>query len=82
MADTTRITVTLPTELVAELRKLTDDVSGYAAEAVSRRLRHELLGAGLRRHQEERGALTEEELAEARSRVNGDAQAGGSAGTA
>ncbi|MEU4007813.1 type II toxin-antitoxin system CcdA family antitoxin [Streptomyces pseudogriseolus] len=74
MADTTRITVTVPTELVAELRKLTDDVSGYAAEAVARRLRHQLLGADLRHHQEE--------LAEARSRIYGDAQGGGSAGTA
>ncbi|MDT6981934.1 hypothetical protein ACFSUJ_10365 [Streptomyces lusitanus] len=82
MADTTRITVTLPTKLVAELRKLTDDVSGYAAEAVGRRLRHQLLGADLRRHQEEYGAFTEEELAEARSRIHGHAEAGDSASTA
>ncbi|WP_175430200.1 type II toxin-antitoxin system CcdA family antitoxin [Streptomyces hawaiiensis] len=54
MADTTRITVTLPTEQVAELRKLTDNVSGYVAEAVAR----QLLGAGLQRHQEEHGAFT------------------------
>lgn len=37
MADTTRIMVTLPTEQVAELKKLTDNVSGYVAEAVARR---------------------------------------------
>ncbi|GAA0347196.1 hypothetical protein GCM10009540_79360 [Streptomyces turgidiscabies] len=45
-ADTARITVTLPTEQVAELRKVTDNVSGYVAEAVARQIRHQLLGAG------------------------------------
>ncbi|MFI8091776.1 hypothetical protein ACIF9R_26230 [Streptomyces sp. NPDC086080] len=78
MADTTRITVTLPTEQVAELRKLTDNVSGYVAEAVARQLRHELLGADLLRHQEEYGAFTDEELAEARSRILSGTDAGGS----
>ncbi|MEV7788539.1 hypothetical protein AB0O72_24600 [Streptomyces sp. NPDC088106] len=78
MADTTRITVTLPTEQVAELRKLTDNVSGYVAEAVARQLRHQLLGDDLRRHQDEYGAFTEEELAEARSRISGSPDAGGS----
>ncbi|MEV5252068.1 hypothetical protein AB0K98_09940 [Streptomyces werraensis] len=79
MADTTRITVTLPTEQVAGLKKLTDNVSGYVAEAVARQLRHQLLGADLLRHQEEHGAFTEEELAEARSRIFDDTEAGGSA---
>ncbi|MEU3097572.1 hypothetical protein ABZ690_22995 [Streptomyces sp. NPDC006967] len=78
MADTTRITVTLPTEQVAELRKLTDNVSGYVAEAVARQLRHQLLGDDLRRHQDEYGAFAEEELAEARSRIFGSPDAGGS----
>lgn len=73
MADTTRITVTLPTDQVAELRKLTDNVSGYVAEAVARQLRHQLLGADLQRYQDEHGAFTEEELAEARSRIFGAA---------
>ncbi|MFJ2928592.1 hypothetical protein ACIPIU_26730 [Streptomyces massasporeus] len=82
MADTTRITVTLPTDQVAELRKLTDNVSGYVAEAVARQLRHQLLAADLMRHQEEHGAFTEEELAEARSRIFGTADAGGSASAA
>ncbi|MGW5212349.1 hypothetical protein ACWEQO_14380 [Streptomyces sp. NPDC004051] len=71
MADTTRITVTLPVEQVAELKKLTDNVSGYVAEAVARQLRHQLLGADLLRHQEEHGAFTEEELTEAHSRIFG-----------
>ncbi|GAA4981370.1 hypothetical protein GCM10023205_58250 [Yinghuangia aomiensis] len=82
MADTTRITVTLPTEQVDELRKLTDNVSGYVAAAVARQLRHQLLGADLRRHQEEHGAFTEEELAEARSRIFGATGSGGSASAA
>ncbi|EME98090.1 hypothetical protein H340_23273 [Streptomyces mobaraensis NBRC 13819 = DSM 40847] len=82
MADTTRITVTLPTEQVAELRKITDNVSGYVAEAVARQLRHRLLGADLLHHQEEHGAFTEEELAEARSRIFGAADADGPAADA
>ncbi|WP_320784360.1 type II toxin-antitoxin system CcdA family antitoxin [Streptomyces sp. CRN 30] len=69
MSATTRITVTLPTEQVAELRKLTDNVSGYVAEAVARQIRHQLLGDDLRRHQEEHGSFTDEELAEARARI-------------
>ncbi|MEU3887871.1 type II toxin-antitoxin system CcdA family antitoxin [Streptomyces sp. NPDC029041] len=82
MADTTRITVTLPADQVAELRKLTDNISGYVAEAVARQLRHQLLGADLMRHQEEYGAFTEEELAEARARIFGTTDTGGSASTA
>jgi post-segregation antitoxin (ccd killing protein) len=71
MADTTRITVTLPTEQVAELKKLTDNVSGYVAEAVARQIRHQLLGADLRSYEDEHGAFSEEELAEARARIAG-----------
>ena len=75
MSATTRITVTLPTEQVAELRKLTDNVSGYVAEAVARQIRHQLLGEDLRRHQEEHGAFTDEERAEAHSKICGTAGA-------
>ncbi|RNG17739.1 type II toxin-antitoxin system CcdA family antitoxin [Streptomyces botrytidirepellens] len=71
MSATTRITVTLPAEQVAELRKLTDNVSGYVAEAVARQIRHQLLGDDLRRHQEEQGTFTDEELAEARAKIFG-----------
>jgi post-segregation antitoxin (ccd killing protein) len=73
MASTTRITVTLPTEQVAELRKLTDNVSGYVAEAVARQIRHQLLGDDLRRHQEEHGSFTDEELAQAHAKILGSA---------
>lgn len=82
MTDTTRITVTLPTEQVAELRKLTDNVSGYVAEAVARQLRHQLVGVDLQRHQEEHGVFAEEELAEARSRILGATGADGPASVA
>ncbi|QKW07876.1 hypothetical protein HUT18_17255 [Streptomyces sp. NA04227] len=84
MADTTRIRVTLPTDQVAELKKLTDNVSGYVAEAVARRLRHQLLGVELLCNQAEYGAFTEEELAEAQSRIFGadvmDAEGGVASG--
>lgn len=46
---------------------------------MARQLRHQLLGADLLRHQEEHGAFTEEDLAEARSRIFDDTEAGGSA---
>ncbi|MGA5282078.1 hypothetical protein ACPCSK_16900 [Streptomyces griseoincarnatus] len=80
MADTTRITVTLPTELVAALKELTDDVSGYVAETAARELRRRLVEADLQRHQEEHGVFTEEELADVRSRIGGHTRAGASAG--
>ncbi|MEU6937837.1 hypothetical protein AMK14_08485 [Streptomyces sp. TSRI0445] len=73
MSSTTRITVTLPSDQVAELRKLTDNVSGYVAEAVARQIRHQLLGDDLRRHEEEHGGFSDEELAEARAKIFGAA---------
>ncbi|MFJ8645955.1 hypothetical protein ACIRNI_07505 [Streptomyces sp. NPDC093546] len=78
MAETTRITVTLPSALVEILKKSTDNVSGFVAEAVAERVRHDLLGEELRLYQEEYGAFTEEELAEARAEIFGalDADAG------
>ncbi|MDX6315333.1 MAG: hypothetical protein QOF44_4797, partial [Streptomyces sp.] len=65
------------TEQVAELKKLTDNVSGYVAEAVARQIRHHLLGEDLRRYQEEHGAFTEEEMAEAHARIFGAGDAHG-----
>ncbi|MFE9910509.1 hypothetical protein [Streptomyces clavifer] len=69
MSSTTRITVTLPSDQVAELHKLTDNVSGYVAEAVARQIRRQLLGDDLRRHEEEHRGFSDEELAEARVRI-------------
>lgn len=71
MPPTTRITVTLPSDQVAELRRLTDNVSGYVAEAVARQIRHQLLGDDLSRHEEEHGGFNDEELADARSKIFG-----------
>ncbi len=74
MSSTTRITVTLPTEQVAELKKLTDNVSGYVAEAVARQIRHQLLAEELRRYEDEHGAFTDDELVAAQARIFGSAQ--------
>jgi post-segregation antitoxin (ccd killing protein) len=79
MSATTRITVTLPSEQVAELKKITENVSGFVAEAVARQIRHRLLVDELDRHQSEFGAFTQEELAEARARLLGTS--GAAAGT-
>ncbi|NED15816.1 type II toxin-antitoxin system CcdA family antitoxin [Streptomyces sp. SID9124] len=73
MSSTTRITVTLPSDQVAELRKLTDNVSGYVAEAVARQIRHLLLGDDLRRQEEEHGAFSDEEITEAHGKTCGSA---------
>ncbi|WP_035799145.1 type II toxin-antitoxin system CcdA family antitoxin [Kitasatospora mediocidica] len=82
MPATTRITVTLPSEQVAELKKLTDNVSGYVAEAVARQIRHQLLGEEVRRHEEEYGLFTEEELAAANARIFGSTNHDSSANAA
>ncbi|MYS34118.1 hypothetical protein K388_03460 [Streptomyces sp. KhCrAH-43] len=82
MSSTTRLTVTLPGDQVAELRKLTDNISGYVAETVARRIRHQLLGDDLRRHEEEHGSFSDEELAEARAKISGSADASKGADTA
>ena len=44
---TRKITITLPEELVDAARGLTDNLSGYAAEALAAKIRHELLGEEL-----------------------------------
>ncbi|SEM83517.1 hypothetical protein [Streptacidiphilus jiangxiensis] len=69
MASTTRITVTLPTEQVEEIKRHTDNVSGYVAEAVARQVRRQLLATELAQYQQEHGAFTEEELARARAEL-------------
>ncbi|MEV7061159.1 hypothetical protein AB0N95_37685 [Streptomyces microflavus] len=48
------------------------------AEAVARQIRHQLLGDDLRRHAEEHGPFSDEELAEARAKIfDGDGSAKG-----
>jgi post-segregation antitoxin (ccd killing protein) len=75
VSGTTRITVTLPSEQVAALKEITDNVSGYVAEAVARQIRHRLLVDELERHQSEFGAFTQEELAQARAKLFGAPEA-------
>ncbi|MFI5717918.1 hypothetical protein [Nocardia sp. NPDC051750] len=68
----TRITVTLPSEQVEGLRKITDNVSSYVAVAVDRQIRHDLLDEDLRQYEQEHGEFTEEELAAARAELSAD----------
>ncbi|WP_370651635.1 hypothetical protein [Frankia sp. Cj3] len=51
------------------MKKITDNVSGYVAEAVARQIRHRLLIDELQRYQDESGTFTQEELADARARL-------------
>ncbi|GAA0679977.1 hypothetical protein GCM10010193_37070 [Kitasatospora atroaurantiaca] len=67
---------------MAELKKLTDNVSGYVAEAVARQIRHQLLGEELRRYEDEHGAFTDEELAAAQARIFGSVEPEGPASAA
>ncbi|MBD2832716.1 hypothetical protein AB0K64_03985 [Streptomyces sp. NPDC053741] len=79
MPSTTRIPVTLPSDQVADFRKLTENVSGYAVEAVARKIRRRLLGDDLRRHEAEHGPFSDEELAEAGAKIFGSRGASNSA---
>jgi hypothetical protein len=71
MSVTTRITVTLPSDQVVELKKITKNISGFVAEAVARQIRHRLLVEELQHHQSQFGAFTQEELAEAWVKIFG-----------
>nr|MDT0667173.1 hypothetical protein [Micromonospora sp. DSM 115978] len=73
MSGSTRITVSLPTEQVEALKKITDNVSGYVAEAVARQIRHKLLSDDLNIYERESGPFTREELVEARAKLLGTA---------
>jgi post-segregation antitoxin (ccd killing protein) len=68
---TKKITITLPEELVEAARGFTDNLSGYAAEALARKIRNELLAEELRRYEDEHGAFTEEEMTEADALLHG-----------
>ncbi|NYI07681.1 hypothetical protein [Allostreptomyces psammosilenae] len=72
MSAQTHLTAALATQTAAELNELTDNSSGDVTAAVAaRRIRHQLLADDLRRHEEEHGAFTEEELAQAHARIFG-----------
>ncbi|MGX9889892.1 hypothetical protein [Streptomyces sp. NPDC002276] len=71
MADK-KITFVVPEELAEAARQFADDLPGYAAEAFARRVRNELLAEEVRRYEEEHGAFTAEEMAEADARLRGE----------
>lgn len=68
---TKKITISLPEELVDSARELTDNLSGYAAEALARKIRNDLLAEELRRFEREHGAFTDEERARADALLHG-----------
>ncbi|MDX3311111.1 type II toxin-antitoxin system CcdA family antitoxin [Streptomyces sp. NPDC054884] len=67
-----KITITVPEELVEAARELTDNVSGYIAEAFARKIRNDLLAEEVRRYEESHGAFTDEERAEADALLHRD----------
>lgn len=80
MGETTRVTITLPTEQVEALKRMTDNVSGWVAEATARQLRAQLLAVEMEQYQEEYGEFTEEELAAAEAAIGGEDAGSGNAG--
>lgn len=60
---TKKITITLPEELVEAARELTDNLSGYAAEALAFQIRNERLGRYLEEYEREHGPFDPARLA-------------------
>ncbi|WP_033340800.1 hypothetical protein [Catenuloplanes japonicus] len=71
MARTKKVTITLPAELLESMKSHTDNVSGYLTELAERAERRRLLREELDRYQDEFGAFTGEEMAEARTLLYG-----------
>ena len=68
---TKKVTITLPEELVEAAKGLTENLSGFAAEALAERVRQTLLAEESQRFQDEHGAFTDAELAAAERRLYG-----------
>ncbi|MFT3969099.1 MAG: type II toxin-antitoxin system CcdA family antitoxin [Micropruina sp.] len=68
---TRKITITLPEELIEAARGLTENLSGYAAEALAAKVRHELLGQELDRYEREHGPIDPRTVAEAEAELFG-----------
>lgn len=66
-----RLSVTLPAELVEELRARTErgNVSSWIAQAVAERLARERLGAAIAEYEAEAGTVSDEDIAAARART-------------
>ncbi|GGP35646.1 MULTISPECIES: hypothetical protein [Streptomyces] len=76
---TENISVSMPSELVSELRSRTGrrGLSSYVTEAVRHQLAMDGLAEIVASHEEEHGALTEQEIEAARRELFGDASAEG-----
>ena len=68
---TKKITITLPEELVEAARGLTDNLSGYAADALAFQIRNTLLGLDLEDYQRAHGRFDQAELDAARAELFG-----------
>ncbi|MET9129904.1 hypothetical protein [Streptomyces antibioticus] len=75
---TENISVSMPAELVSELRSRTGrrGLSGYITEAVRHQLAMDGLAEIVASHEEEHGALTEAEIETARRELFGEAHTG------
>ncbi|MEU4618859.1 hypothetical protein AB0G04_02610 [Actinoplanes sp. NPDC023801] len=71
MARTKKVTITLPVELLESMKAHTDNISGYLTELAERAERRRLLREELDGYQDEFGAFTDEEMAEARTLLHG-----------
>ncbi|MDX3056494.1 hypothetical protein PV394_15310 [Streptomyces sp. NE06-03E] len=71
---TENISVSMPSDLVSELRSRTGrrGLSGYVTEAVRHQLAMDGLAEIVASHEEEHGALTEQEIEAARRELFGD----------
>ncbi|GID25325.1 hypothetical protein [Paractinoplanes brasiliensis] len=76
MAKTKKVTITLPVELLESMRSHTDNVSGYLTELAERAERRRLLREELDRYQDEFGAFTDDEMAEAQALLYGGEETG------
>lgn len=76
MTESTRITVTLPSDQVEAMRALTDNISAFVATAVGRQVRGMLLDDDLRTFEAEHGAFTDAEMAEARAELEAAVRTG------
>ncbi|MGQ0623990.1 MAG: hypothetical protein ACT4PP_04945 [Sporichthyaceae bacterium] len=67
-----RVTVTLPAELVDEMRARVGprETSAWVAGAIADRLALERLGAAISDYESEHGAITEQDIATARKRTS------------
>ncbi|MGC8514235.1 MAG: hypothetical protein ACP5P1_14565 [Acidimicrobiales bacterium] len=66
-----RLTVTLPADLVEDVRARAErgNLSSWIAQAVAERLGRERLAAAIAPYEEEAGAITDEDIAAARART-------------